>query len=242
MKRLVLGKIYKAADIPWLNARGYIQLLNNSYTNFIQYPENRINYITNSLGDIKNDLDQDLFIWCNEEGNISSKFRLFLPSGKFFDFTVPVGTSPIQLSVLRENLNSSQPGYQSIVNYVDNAIAGLQLGSTQIYSNNFVATTNLSALRIVNLSTGTYADASNNGDIEGSLGITTNSIAQNALGKLLIFGELSDNSFNFIPNKHIYLGNLGTLTQAFANNYFIIGKAITNQKILINFNESILCI
>lgn len=242
MKRLVLGKIYKTDDSPWLNARGYIQLLNNSYTNFIQYPENRINYITNSLGEIKNVLAEDLFIWCNEEGNIHSIFRLFLPSGKFFDFTVPVGTSPIQLSVLRENLNSSQPGYQSIVNYVDNAVEGLQLGSTQIYSNNFVATTNLSALRIVNLATGTYADASNILDIEGSLGITTNSIAQNALGKLLIFGELSDNSFNFIPNKYVYLGNVGNLTQFFENNYFQIGTAINNNKILIHFNESILCI
>lgn len=248
MKRLVVGKVYKIDDTPWLNARGYIQLLNNSYTNLIQYPENKINYITNESGDIKNSLGSDLFIWCNEEGNIPSKFRFFLPSGRYFDFTVPVGTFPIQLSVLRENLNSSQPGYQSLVNYVDesieNAIENLQLGSTQIYSNNFVASSNLSALRVINLATRTYASNQNFVDTNGSFGLTTSAINQGEVGKALVYGELSDSSLNFQPGN-LFLGTNGNIIQnLLGNEVFIlnIGGAISSNKIRLDCQEVTICI
>jgi hypothetical protein len=244
LKRLVVGKIYRNDDTPWLNARGYIQLLNNSYTNLIQYPENRIEYITDTLGNIKNSLVTDLFLWCNEEGNIESKFRFFLPSGKYFDFTVPVGTSPIELSVLRENLNSSQPGYQSIVNYIDTAIEGLQLVSTQIYSDTFIAATNLSALRIVNLATRTYASNQTLSDASGAFGLTTSAVNQGVATKVLTYGAISDNRFNFTPG-YLFLSDNGNITQTINNSQpFIlnIGVAIYSNKIKLDFQEVTICI
>jgi hypothetical protein len=244
LKRLVVGKVYKSDDTPWLNVRGYIQLLNNSYTNLIQYPENRIEYITDTLGNIKNSLGGDLFIWCNEEGNIESKFRFFLPSGKYFDFTVPVGTSPIQLSVLRENLNSSQPGYQSIVNYVDSAIDSVIAGESKaLFSDTLVAIQDLSALRIINLHTGTYASSDNLNHAFVALGFVDNGVILGQIFKAVTQGLLFDSSWNWQLDKPIFLGLNGFLTQTIPNtSLFIkqIGSVINQQTLIFNSEDSIL--
>lgn len=121
--RIITGKIYKSNDEPWINAYGNIKLIHGSYDGNIHYPEFNLLYCTDETGEVLNIKKLPLILWCNEEGYSTSYYQFVLPDNKSFDFTLPSGSSSIEISVLRENINSSNSNYQSIINYVDNEIS-----------------------------------------------------------------------------------------------------------------------
>lgn len=251
--RLVVGIVSRTDNTPWRNAKVTFRRCKGTYTPTNQYPPDTIIAYTNQDGELYsviangNVLVSGVYLWCNAKGASYTPYECQLPNDSF-TFKLPVGDTPITLSALREGSDDvNQPQYESIIDYVDTsidkAITGLQLGSTQIYSNEFIATTNLSALRIVNLVTGTYASAFNQSDINGVFGITTKAVIIGEPSKLLLFGELFDNNFNlFVGN--VYLSNNGLLIQnLIGNELFIlnIGNFINTKKMLINIQEAIRC-
>jgi len=248
VKRLVTGKIYRTNDMPWANAKVLFKRVNSSYTSSIQYPSDIIQATTDNLGIIHStDSNQGVFLWTNESGNNISKYQCHLPGCEAFEFSLPVGVGDsIELGVLRIGSQPLEDYPQTLINYVDSsiddAIVGIQAGSTQIFSNNFIASENLSALRIINLNTGTYANNSDLADSYSALGLTTSSINSGDSGKALIFGEFSDTSWNWL-NSSIYLGANGNLTQTLTGNESFVlevAKVKNASTILLEFKDIII--
>nr|WP_322686601.1 hypothetical protein [Nostoc sp. DedQUE07]MDZ8133222.1 hypothetical protein [Nostoc sp. DedQUE07] len=102
-----------------------IHMQGNSIDN-IEYPQVTKNFVTDREGKIK------FTLWCNEEGERSSFYRFVLPGGETFDAIVPVGTSDLELSVLREGGgNSSDPQHQSLITYILSQ-AGINLATNTL--------------------------------------------------------------------------------------------------------------
>lgn len=191
--RLVVGKVTRTDGTPWQNAKVTFRRCVGTYTPTSQFPPDTVIAHTNQNGDLYSVMGSVLvsgvYLWCNSEGASFTPYECSLPNDSF-SFQLPSASYPITLSELREGSGgTNEPQYESILQYIDSRITGLQVGSTQIYSNQFIASTNLSALRVVNLKTGNYASAFTNVDINGVFGITTSAIPQGSSGKLLIFGD-----------------------------------------------------
>ncbi|MEH1863260.1 MAG: hypothetical protein V7L21_35830 [Nostoc sp.] len=92
----------------------------------VEYPQVTKNFVTNREGKI------NFILWCNEEGERSSFYRFVLPDGETFDAIVPVGTSDLELSVLREGgADSSDPQNQSLITYILSQ-AGINLATNTV--------------------------------------------------------------------------------------------------------------
>lgn len=91
-----------------------------------------------------------------------------------------------------------------------------------------------SALRV--LKSGGYCDASDPADVDTAWGISLST------GVAVTFGRMTDTSWNWIPNKSIYCGADGYLTQTPQTVGFhqVVAKAVTNQIIIVNLQQSIL--
>lgn len=247
-----MGRVTRTDGTPWRNAKVSFRRCRGTHTPTSQFPPDTIIAHTNQDGDlysVSGDiLISGVYLWCNAEGFSFTPYVCNLPNDAF-EFKLPIGTTPITLSELREGSGeATEPQYESILEYVDdsieNALSNLQLGSTQIYSNEFTASTNLSALRVVNLATKTYASNQNILDATGTFGLTTTSVNQGESVKLLTYGEISDSSFDFQPGN-LFLGTNGNIIQnLLGNEIFIVnmGSAISNNKIHLDFQEVTLCI
>lgn len=244
MKRLVTGKIYRTNDTPWANAKVLFKRTNSSYVSNIQYPADSILATTDNLGIIHSaESNQGVFLWVNETGNSISKYSCYLPGCQPFEFSLPSGNgSNIELGVLRIGSNPLEDYPQTLINYVDDLVASVQVGSTQIYSENFNASENLSALRIVNLNTGRYASNSNLADVYSPLALTTDSISLGNSAKALVLGEFSDVSWNWL-NSPIYLGIDGQLIQTLTGSekfLLEVAKVKNSSSILLEFKDIII--
>jgi hypothetical protein len=108
--RKIVGTIYTADGLPKVNASGRIQLQGNSFTPDKQYLISGVRYRTDSQGRLFNPVTGELGIslWVNSEGQIPTRYKFYFSDGSEFEFVLPAGISPINLSELRsqEVLNS----------------------------------------------------------------------------------------------------------------------------------------
>jgi len=108
----------------------------------------------------------------------------------------------------------------------------------------YVAGENLGGHRVVYVENGKvyYADKDNFEHINKPLYITITAAGINDAVTLRSFGELADQSFNFTPNKSVYLGNAGFMTQALPVTGFQLelAKVISTNKIFINIKSEII--
>ncbi|WP_414575322.1 hypothetical protein [Anabaena sp. CCY 9402-a] len=75
--------------------------------------------------------DCEFTLWCNEEGEVASQYRITLPDESFFDTVVPVGTSDLELSVLEDGgVDSSDPQYTSLISFILSEIGDVGSGGT----------------------------------------------------------------------------------------------------------------
>jgi hypothetical protein len=248
MKRVVTGRIYRTNDTPWRNARVLFKRVNSSFTHNTQYPADFVHALTDADGNLYSiDSNQGVVLWVNELGDVPSFYKCFLPGCDPFEFSIPAGDgSAIELGILRQGSQPVNEYSPTLINYVDSSISssisGIQLGSTQIYSNNFNASENLSALRIVNLNTGFYASNADLEAIYSPLGLMTSSVVSGDSAKALVFGELSDVSWNWVPSP-IYLGIDGNLTQTLnGSESFIleVAKVKNSFTIMLEFKDIII--
>jgi hypothetical protein len=238
MYRRVRGTIFKTDGItPWAFCKVKFQRIKGSYTTLIQYPPDAIEVSSNNLGEITVDL------WCNQEGESPTWYTCYLPNNDYFKFVVPSGTTTLELSFLRESsITPPQPGYDTIKEYIDNEIENIVVGNTsKVYSPNFIASTNISALKVIAVNNGqAYLPSSSIvGDAFKIVGVSELSANAGNNIKAVIAGVISDSSWNWQQNKPIFLGDNGTLTQSLAGSFLKrMATAISNQTILINQSEA----
>lgn len=62
-------------------------------------------------------------LWCNEEGNNKSYYTCILPNNKTFSFSVPVGSTPIDIEVLRDGgITPENPQYKTLITYLQSLL------------------------------------------------------------------------------------------------------------------------
>lgn len=250
MRRLVTGKFYKTDDTPWTNLSISFKREKSSYTSGIHYPTDFIKAQTDNEGNLfSTESSQGVFLWVNQEGDVSSVYTAYLPHCETFNFSLPPGDgSPIELSVLRQDyvVDATSMTYTTLVNYVDTQVANATLGNSQfVVSNNYEAAEPISAAKVVSLdNTGkiVLADIDISSTVFSVLGISRQAITLGAIDFVVISGEFEDASFSLTPNLPVFLGNSGNLIQNpdQTKPYLItIGTAITTTKILLNIEKPI---
>ncbi len=126
-QRIIKSTFIGLNNEPLRNAVVQVIHMEGNTIDNIEYPQVTKNFITNREGKI------NFILWCNEEGERASFYRFILPGGETFDAIVPVGTSDLELSVLREGGgNSSAPQNQSLITYILNEIGGTLTPATSI--------------------------------------------------------------------------------------------------------------
>ncbi|WP_157943254.1 hypothetical protein [Nostoc sp. CENA543] len=94
-----------------------VQHLQRSNVGGVIFPKDADVYYTDAQGSV------EFTLWCNEEGENASQYRITLPDGTFFDTVVPVGTSDLELSVLEDGgVDSADLQYQSLITYILNEV------------------------------------------------------------------------------------------------------------------------
>jgi hypothetical protein len=223
MRRQILGKIYETDDTPFKSGVVVFLRSTGSYTPTTQYPPDLHVCRTDTSGNLV-----DCFLWCNQQGDLISNYTAKINGKDVFTISVPVGDgSPIQLSVLRAGSQPTENYPQSIIDYIDNAVAGVVAGKAQNLTVQAVATQNYSALRVINLETMGYADSNNISSANASLCFLKDSATVNAPFNGITQGVVKDNFFNWQNNTVLYLGNNGFLTANLPANAVFI-RAIAN--------------
>jgi hypothetical protein len=238
MKRKILGKYHRTDDTPWRKIAVRFVRDTISFVDDTIYPSDVVVCRVDEDAELK-----DCWLWCNEEGEPESTYTYYCGRDAF-KFSLPYGDgSPIQLGVVLAGSNPVEASPPTLLNYIDDALNDVSAGETDVmYSDSYISIQPLSALRIINLSSLTYADPSNISDAFASLGFTHLAVNTGAVFKTISQGLFSDSSWNWQMNKPIFLGANGTLTQTFTENAFIktIATPITPQQIFIKFEDSIL--
>jgi hypothetical protein len=97
-QRIIKSTFIGLNNEPLRNAVVQVIHMQGNTIDNIEYPQVTKNFIT------------------NREGKRSSFYRFVLPGGETFDAIIPVGTSDLELSVLREGGgDSSDPQHQSLI-------------------------------------------------------------------------------------------------------------------------------
>lgn len=87
-----------------------------------------------------------------------------------------------------------------------------------------------------------YADCSDLSRAYQIVGLTQAAIGEGESGRIITFGEFSENGWNWIPNQPLFLGENGFITQTvLPTAIFIqrIGKSLSPTKIFINLEPPI---
>jgi hypothetical protein len=238
MRRQIIGRVYGTDDLPIKKGTVIFSRTVGSYTSSTQYPPDSIAVKTDENGQLI-----DCFLWVNEEGDRISTYTARVGIKECFNFSLPAGDgSPIELSALRAGSQPPQSYPQSIIDYIDDQISGVQAGATtKLFAPSRIATSNLSALRIINLSTGNYASVSNLNDAIAPLAFVENAVQSGQSFSPIVKGFHQDTSFNFQLNIPLFLGNDGYITQTIGGVFIKqLGIPETSSKILIDIEDSIL--
>jgi hypothetical protein len=130
--RYVTGTIKNTNSVPWVGVV-YFTLVNRSYTTSAQYPSSTQAVTLDETGSFRE------LLWCNEEGEKASYYIVRLPDSSTFNFTLPVGTSDIDLSLLEiGGINPQEPQYVTLLTFLE-AYINAQIGQSGagVISNQF---------------------------------------------------------------------------------------------------------
>jgi hypothetical protein len=244
MLRKIVG-ILSTANVPYVNGKGTISLLDNSYTASTSYLISTVHYATDNLGRIFDPLtptQTGITIWCNAESTNQSRYRFTYPDNRFFDFSLLPGNSEINISALRDQgvLDFPQP---TILDVVNQTLAEQWEQTLALLGTDYLtATTNLSALRIVNLSSGTYASATDITQVNSPKGFLSTAVTSGQQFPVQFTGIKLDLSWNWDVTKPIYLGTNGTLVQLSSGLSYLqqVASVITSNKIILDFQEPVI--
>ena len=233
--RLLFGKVFRTDGVtPWTNCNISFKR-NCNYTDEYQLPSDVQRVKTDSNGEFVTRL------WCNIDGENESSYTCEIPGCTSFTFNLPFGDgTPLNISILRAGSSSpSDPKNETILEYIDEQIVSVSLNNTKLFSEEKQATSNLSALKAIDLTTKTYPVIS---DTPLYLGLVMNAVLQGSFFKALLEGEIYDSSWNWAPNTLVFLGNNGTLTQTLpqSNCLIVAGKAIDTDRMYIKFSNPLL--
>lgn len=233
MRRQILGKIYETDDTPFKNGVIVFSRSIGSYTPTTQYPPDVHVCRTDINGNLV-----DCFLWCNEDGDLISNYTAKINGRDVFTLSIPIGDgTPIQLSVLRAGSQPTESYPQSIIDYIDGAVAGVVAGESKNLSIKAMATQDYSALRVINLETMMYADSSDIANLNAGLCFLKDSATANTQFTGITQGIVSDSFFSWQNNTILYLGNAGYLVDTVPNNAAFIrtmGNSIAPSGIFFN--------
>jgi len=116
--RHVVSTILTPDGEAWAGAEVLFQLIPGSYTGTEQFPPAIVKATTDEYGALS------VVLWTNEIGEQSCVYRCTLPRGlnapaETFDFTLPAGSTDIELSVLRlAGVTPYDPQYDSLITWM----------------------------------------------------------------------------------------------------------------------------
>jgi hypothetical protein len=242
--RKIVG-ILSTANIPYVNGVGKIILLDNSYTATASYLISTIYYATDNLGrifDPLTPLETGITIWCNAESTNQSRYRFTYPDNRFFDFSLLPGNTEINISTLRDQgvLDFPQP---TILDVVNQTLAQQWEQTLALLGTDYlIATASLSALRIINLSTGTYASSTDISQVNSPKGFLSIAVINGQQFPVQFTGIKLDLSWDWDITKPIFLGSNGTLIQTTSGLAYLqqVASVITSNKIILDFQEPLI--
>lgn len=244
MLRKIVG-ILSTANVPYVNGKGTIKLMDNSYTDSTSYLISTLNYATDNLGrifDPLTPLETGIIVWCNAESTNQSRYRFTYPDNRFFDFSLLPGNNEINISALRIQgiLDVTEP---TLLDVLNQSLAEQWEETLALLGTDYLtATTSLSALRIVNLSTGTYASATDITQVNSPKGFLNISVTSGQQFPVQFTGIKIDSSWNWNTSLPVFLGANGTLTQTSTGFAYLqqVASVITSTKIILDFQEPLI--
>lgn len=239
--RTVKGTIYHTDGVtPWKNAKVIFTSKSTLFTVDKQYPSDVKVVSTNSFGEMLVNLV------CSDDLN-PVYYECLLPGkNDKFSFTLSCGTTPITLFELKQQSTPvTAPATETIKDYIDSISGNLTASTAKIESLNYESNENISALKVVALQNNKLklASATNTDDCYTIIGVSTQAINAGANSKVLQYGIIVDDSFNFYSNMPIYLGKNGTLSQdvAIGAQFLLqVAVALTQNQILVDIQEAII--
>jgi hypothetical protein len=212
MKRLITGNLKGSDDLPIANRKIIFIRDTGSYTTASQYVSDVIEAYTDINGVLLSKYQGmeagGVWLWTNEIGELPTQYNCIMGtgSGDAFTFTLPPASMPITLSEVRQNSQPiPAPTYNTLINYVDNAIAGVVAGeSKNLFSDDLTAVSTLSALRIIDIGTRNYASNDNINHAFKSMGFTTGSVNNGDIFKVITEGVFTDSSWNWQLDKPLF--------------------------------------
>lgn len=114
--RVVTATILRADNSPWVGGVVSFLLDKGSYTASEEHPRDLKKATTDNAGQIS------ISLWVNSEGIIPTKWICTHPSGESFEFVLPAGISPVNLSWLRSQ-NATLPPSSGTENIIATLIA-----------------------------------------------------------------------------------------------------------------------
>lgn len=117
--RKVTASFMGIGQIPMSRQPVKVQHLTGNNAQGVEFPQDADIYYTDAQGNV------EFTLWCNEEGERPSQYRFYLPGGESFDCVVPVGTSDLNLDVLRDGgVDSGDQQYQTLITYILSQVTG----------------------------------------------------------------------------------------------------------------------
>ena len=231
--RLVVGQLKGADNAPLRSLAVYFYLAPGQYDVATQYGETLVETCTTYLGNIEVEL------WVSDIASQPTQYSCSLPDGSSFDFFIPTGTVPIDLSLLRLfGLSSMQSPQQSatLIQYVQDLVTNTIAATPQLsvinrlYTQPYPAGLTLPGLIAVTIDpvTGLMIPASVTVATHGltTIGILPTAILAGTYGAAIASGVMQDVSWNWTPGLPIFLGINGVLTQNIPVTGFIKQMAI----------------
>jgi len=260
VKRKIIATFQKTNGDPISRCNGYFLVSNYTHDALFFYSKETIHFFTDDLGRIvaKNpdNLPQNYIqplgidLVCTDTIDIPIKYTCVISdTGIVFEFLLPFGNTAVDLQTLQTTTITPQnPQYNTLLTYVDNilnsAINNVVAGKTQkLITDTYTATSVLSASRIINLPSFSYADCRNVGDLNSMKCLTESATTIGNNFNCCVTGTIFDSGWNFAANLPVYLGYDGFLVQTIpTDTIFVqqIGIAISTNEIFLNFKESTL--
>lgn len=156
----------------------------------------------------------------------------------FIEITAPTVTYDLELSSTTSPIEVSIPAVT--YNLEVATISGA--GSIPFFTTTAIAGSNLSGHRVVAITNDIALYASNNDQalLSKQIGLTLHAAMSGREVSVLLLGRLTEPSWNFDPNKAIFLGSFGMLTQTIPSSEWICYIGYPINKNTIFFNPKIL--
>jgi hypothetical protein len=234
---------------PWVGGVVEFTLVKGGYSPLAHYPKEAISATVPPSGLVEVDL------WVNEESQIPTQWRARLPSGETAVFSVPPGTTPIAVEILRAIGDTPTTQIPSVTAQLEALIqihnadpiahpglGGGGPGGAGVPLPTLPAATALSALRIVS-GDGTnyaYSNPADPDSVWSIAGLTPNAVSQGQPITPIRNQPISDSAWNWDTSKPIVLGPNGTLMQSDSADWGVqVATPLSPQTIFIQIERPI---